>query len=294
MVAGIRTIAPGAIDIREDVAIWRPISLDIDGVEYRFQPPISGHYTFDPTPGQAHEWLLKAAFQPFGLTVFNVETSTSIDRLNHALVNALVANLMSWIRVMTRQYWLGKQVRPTAEEPAYELSENGKPHHSGGGVNVFRYGRPLASPDWEALGLYNVGATLPDVGLTTFCDGLLAIGNREWRQAMILMASACDQELNFVLERAFVEKAPNFEKLYRKRVRFDFKLGHSDVAEELGLESFAKVEPSAAAKLNRLYEFRGRAIHQKEVTVPPVNPTDYIFAVEKFFAWASKQSQATR
>jgi len=280
----------GAIDIGNIPERWHPIELEFEGCRFRIRAPISEYYPFEPASGPRHEWLLKAAFQPFGLSIFEVEVATTRESFRAEHVNALIANLMSWIRVLTRQFWLGKQVRPTALTPSYEVSENGQPCHSGGGVNVFSYGKPFERADWEALGICNTGASLPDIAVITFCDSLLSYGNADWRHSLIQMASSCDQEVNYLVEKAFSSKAPNLPRSVRKMLRYEFSRAHSELAGDLGLQPFKEFDCQAAKKVNELYDYRGKAIHQKHLSFAMPDPLDFVWAVEKLFAWPEIQS----
>jgi hypothetical protein len=284
-----RTLIQGAIEFLDDPTDWPPLELHHGGLIYAIQAPISGYYHFHPAAGQEPEWLLKAAYQPFGLTFFTVMIDVSLSEFDVRAIQVLVANIGAWIRAITRQYWIGKQPHSTLQIPAYQLVQNDRPHHSGGGVNVFRYGRPLARTDWEALGLCNAGAALPDAALITFCDGLLAAGNGDWRQAVIHMASACDQEINFLIEQAFAERVPQITQLLKKRLRYEFSAGHSEIAAELGLQPFKDFDSEAAKRINELYVLRGQAIHRKAITASPTNLMDFVLAADRFLEWAQVQ-----
>jgi hypothetical protein len=285
-----RTLTQGAIDAREAPDRWRPIDLQFEGLRFNVRPPLSGYYPFEPSAGQNHEWLLKAAFQPFGLSIFEVEVDVAREEFDVAHVNALIANVLSWIRVLTRQFWLGKQARPAGLVPSYELFEDGQTLHSGGGVNVLKYGRPLERSDWDALGICNTGAALPDIALVTFCDSLLSYGNGDRRHSLIQMASCCDQEVNYLVERAYTSKAPSLAAFIKKRLRYEFSTAHSELVHALGLQPFNEFDAKAAKKINELYDYRGRAIHQKNLAFIMPDPMSFAWAVEKLFSWSEAQA----
>jgi hypothetical protein len=169
------------------------------------------------------------------------------------------------------------------------LFEDSVSLHSGGGVNIFTYGRPLDCTDWAGLEICNIGTTLPDIALITFCDSLLSFANGDQRQSLIQMASACDQEVNQLVDNALSTRAPSLSNLLKKRLKYEFQSAHSEIMRDLGLCAFKDFDQKAASLVNELYECRGKAIHQKYPAMVLPDPARFLWAVEKLFSWSQTE-----
>jgi hypothetical protein len=221
-------------------------------------------------------------------------------------VYSLVQCCLSWIRTITRQYWIGVLPTPNINSPRLTiLTEiDGKGTFSGAGAHSSAVvPLRLSSTVWDALTPLVQEGVFPPVSESFLCDALLHFADRDYVQAVVGLGIACELEINSFIEAILQLQPPAVREMYKlSGLRFAEKL--KKVPRLLGASEFKEFKLSSFEKVIELYEKRGQAVHsgrasvlrkddktRKEETVP-VTAQDiapYWFAAEDLFAWTRNE-----
>ena len=199
--------------------------------------------------------------------------------------------LLAWVRVLTRQYWIGYK---ESEAPSYHAVvatvEGGKKTYIGGATGThglrFSYGKKLDPHTWKSIEGKLASKELPPPSQLFFCDALLDVAETDIAQAVVALGASCEVEMqNLVREIANARGGDAQALIGRRRlVRKQFR-DTFEIVEVLGGQPFPAVETVV-----KLYEERGKAIHRGQLEhVSVSNITDFVNAVEALFSWAKAQ-----
>lgn len=222
------------------------------------------------------------------------EAAARDARENYApLVWRILNELRTWLRVLTRQYWIGYKDRPFSEDRySVTLIDGGARTtiSSAAATGIgFEYGADLDASMWASLGAKLATQEKPRASQLFFCDALLDVAEGDTRQAVVTLAVSCEQELQDLL-RDIVERRPDqqMRAAFSKYARVPFQEGLK-VTAVFGGTSFGDFDSEAAGLISQLYDLRGQAAHKGVIRETPPDIVKFIKAAEKFFAWADDQ-----
>jgi hypothetical protein len=214
-----------------------------------------------------------------------------IFRTYYPYVTVVLNELLAWVRVLTRQYWVGYK---DSEAPSYHAVvatvEGGKKTYIGGATGtlgmVFSYGKKLDPHTWKSIEGKLARKELPPPSQLFFCDALLDVAEEDIAQAVVALGASCEIEMQNLVREIAKARGGDAQaligrgRLVRKQFRDTF-----EIVEVLGGQPFPAVETVV-----KLYEERGKAIHRGQLEhVSVSNITDFVNAVEALFSWAKAQ-----
>ncbi len=222
-------------------------------------------------------------------------------------VYMLVKNCLSWVRVATRQYWIGMLPSPSMNFPkaTIQTEVDGVATFTGAGAySAAVVPLALTRSVWDGLAPVLEQDFSPRVSESFLCDALLYFAERNYAQAAVGFGIACELELNSFITDLLSLQPEQVKDVYKlSGLRFSEKL--SKVPGLLGASTFRDSKPVAAEKLSELYEMRGQAVHSgaavlrqkggtgKQAPTPaPVTGAalaGFWFAAEDFFEWTRRE-----
>jgi len=269
--------------------------------------------------------LLKPAFRPVdlagGLTVGNerpdlfasvfpavIPGSSRSYAAKPAKVFSVVADAIRWIRILTRQYWIG--TGSTGVSAQYRGSAFRVERREVYQSNFAHYGQAVLASSldlsvWHTLIQPVEYSIQPPVDQTLFCDALLSLAMQETATATIQLGMAVEIAITNLLddlaaEQPKSEATRNYRSSYAS---FRSKLAEHSVA--FGLSDPGKYHmewapPDWVGHLGVLYEGRGKAAHSGKALVRikesgqfrPLTFEDlqtFVFSAEALFAWISDE-----
>ncbi len=237
-----------------------------------------------------------------------VERNAKCYPLHHKEAFSVIAHAARWIRVLTRQYWVGSGTAGIAAQyRGSTFRVEGRDTYQ---RNYAHYGqttlvKPLKREIWEAL-VYPVEeqAAVP-VSHSLFCDALTSFAVGDTVSALVQLGVACEIGMTNLLDD-LAEASPNIPeaKEYTKarhdrRDTFGSKLSKHSVA--LGLTDPRTFHPPEkpsnwADLLLVLYGFRNKAAHEGRALIKDKASgsfrelqagelQSFIFAAEALFRW---------
>jgi hypothetical protein len=227
------------------------------------------------------------------------------DKISHTFEPVAVEifnHFKSWVRVLTRQHWIGYQWSAFSQQDFNVnviTGEVKKPLSIGGVVVGFDYWKRLDQPTWSTLREKLAKGRLPSAGQLFFCDGLVDMGTGDLAQAVIQLGAACELEVySTIADSLQVRKAApeNLKKVERLKFARKVKLLGS-----LNGNSFKRFDSGAARLVIKLYGMRGAAIHRADLPFvdnsknPMWNASQlirFVHACERLFEWLAIQRSA--
>jgi hypothetical protein len=294
---------------------WEPLSFQRDGFQACIPKPISetGFY-IKIQPGNGPLTLDISRFKPgWGLalraTIVSIQLERplevpedKIDQTFQPIALEIFNHFKSWIRVLTRQHWVGFQ---DSAFPQQDFSVNvitgnfRKPLGTRSVCVGFDYWKPLDQSAWSALGEKLAKRRLPSAGQLFFCDGLVDIGTGDLAQAVVELGAACELEVYSTIADSLQGRKAAPENLRKvERLRFATKV---KLLGSLNGNSFKRFDASAARLVNKLYGMRGAAIHRADLPfadnskTPEWNASQlirFVHAVESLLGWLDIQRSA--
>lgn len=201
--------------------------------------------------------------------------------------------ILVWIRVLTRQYWIGYRERWESGVSYEELELGVTPRKAKSGVQIglaFEYGQPLDEKMWAMIQINLADEEKPSASQLFFCDALLDISEADISQATVALGIACELELQNLIDEALALRDEGVWKLFKRYAKYQFG-DMLKIPSQLGGKSFGDVDSNAARLVQELHDLRGKAAHGKKLPAG-LNVGQYIDATEKLFAWASAQRVA--
>jgi hypothetical protein len=204
----------------------------------------------------------------------------------------------SWVRVRTRQHWIGYQdsLSPEQHFNVNLITDRLKKPIRVSGVAVgFDYWKPLEETMWGVIGEKLAEGSQPSIGQLFFCDALMDIGAANLAQAVVALGVACELEVySLVVDvRGNKEGADALNKLERQNFARNLNyLGN------LNRNTFRRFDASSARLVNSLYEMRGAAAHRGHLPFVDLSKTwvanaaeliQYVRAAERLFDWLEIQ-----
>jgi hypothetical protein len=243
-----------------------------------------------------------------------VEPGSSSYPLDHKTAFSVVSDAIKWIRILTRQYWIGSGAAGVAAQyrgSVFRLE----------GPNTFQrnfahYGqttiiRSLSRSVWEGV-IYPVEQQKPiPIAHSFFCDALTSFAVGDEVLALVQLGVACEAAITSILDdlaSALPRSAASIEYLkarHELRDKFGAKLLKHSIA--FGLTDPQLFRPASKPQnwvelVLRLYKFRNKAAHEGRPVLKiskgssrPLNSGElqsFMFAVETLFQWIREQRQS--
>ena len=213
----------------------------------------------------------------------------------------VLSGLLPWVRVLTRQYWVGYKELSSVTVHALVTVINKSDKKSLGTVTVpkgFIYGKDLDQNTWLAIGTKLANRERPRPSELFFCDALIDIAEGDIPQAVVALGASCDIEIHILVQDILRRRSEEFQNIFKKYARYTFGQGIDALVRDFGGDPFTVIEPEAARLVKVLYSMRGNAIHRaeciyeqqgKRVPVDSTNIGLFVEATEKLFTWSESQ-----
>lgn len=303
-------------EIKIEDGDWPRLSFERDGKHVSVEKPLPRrdfgwhwdsltiHSKTDPPP----EWFaFEAGRDEFGATLITVRiippahvSEESVYDGTRDAALAILQEFVSWVRVLTRQYWIGRRGRASKVgkflmyigEPG-----KGKPSHTGGAGWGFDYGRNLDATTWAQIGSELALGRRPGASSLFFCDALLDIANGDVAQAVAGLGVSCEVEIRSLMQAIIRTKSEEFQRLCDEFVRTSFS-DELRALVKLGCKAFDDFDQDAHRLVLQLYWARGKALHQgapfylekrREVSITQTDLPKYVSAAEKLLTWAEAE-----
>lgn len=234
--------------------------------------------------------------------------------LKHADIFPIIREALQWIRVLSRQYWIGTGSAGVAAayrgsafriEPPLLTQMN----YAGYGQTV--QVRSLKLDSWQQVGNC-VQAEIPvPPAESIFCDALSGVAAGDAVRSLIELGVSAEIEITNLLDDVSAARsadggAKRYLKMRREHEDY-FRTKLLLVSKELGLDDPLtyhppKMPPDWANLVQQLYNFRSKAAHEGRClvegrtagTTRPLKNGElqsFIFSVETMFRWARDQRQ---
>jgi hypothetical protein len=303
-------------EIKVEDGDWPQLSFERDGKHVSIEKPLprtrfdwqwdsmTMHSKTSPPP----EWFpFEAGRDEFGATLVTVRVTPPAQVSEEAVYDetrdtalATLQEFVSWARVLTRQYWIGRRGRASkVDKYLMYIGEAGKakPRHSGAAGWGFDYATDLSTATWGQIGDKLALGQRPSPSVLFFCDALLDIAEGDVAQAVAGLGVSCEVEIYSLMQDVLRGKSEEFQRLYNELVRLSFKDTLSALV-KLECKAFREFDPVAYDLVLKLYRARGKAVHQgapffreqgRNMTITHTEIPKYVQAVEKLFAWADAE-----
>jgi hypothetical protein len=205
----------------------------------------------------------------------------------------VVKECLGWIRVATRQYWIGiLSSGSNSIARGSIISAPGEWTNFGAAQTPF-HGEWLSNRCWQWVGAQINAGKSPSIPDLMFCDALLSFRAHDYLQSAVRLGIVCELELNSLIDDLLARQSEVAQKLYKEKAhQFGEKL--TTTLEILGAQSYRNHNEQWATELCKLYPLRGSAIHHAECLINGVpvgfeHISRFVFAVDDFLHWAKYQ-----
>lgn len=300
-----------ASELKVEDGEWPHLSFEREGKHVSIEKPLPrAHFEWEwdsavmhpavPPPPEA--FAFQAGRDELAYTLVKVEITppdeVGTERLHdetRATALVVLQELASWVRVLTRQYWVGRRGRDCREQKyVLYLGDfgHGKPSQTSGAGWGFDPSRTLDVAAWVRVGRMLELGERPSASQLFFCDALLDIAEGNVPQAVAGLGVSCEVETYSLTQAAIRAKSEEIRQLY-DGLRVSFKDSLRAVG-KLGCTPFNEFDQDAYRLVLELYQARGKAVHKGDpfyreggnVASTRTGIVKYVPAVEKLFAWA--------
>lgn len=158
-------------EIKVEEGNWGCLSFERDGKRINIQKPFprtSFDWQWDSltihskTPPPKPWFEFEAGQDEFDTSLITIQVELASEVAEEALYDAtreaaltLVQEVTSWLRVLTRQFWIGYHGRGFQHQKYLMYvgdGKEGKPRHTGGAGWGFEYGKSLDAATWAQIG----------------------------------------------------------------------------------------------------------------------------------------------
>jgi hypothetical protein len=281
-------VIPSAIFLF-DTQEWPSIALQRDGFPMQIQKPVAGQKLVGVAETIGNE---------------GVEVNYSIVRVGVSIGDAqpnpewyipfgAVRECLAWIRVASRQYWLGVLMSGTNSFMRGSIITGPGKYTNVAATQTPIGINPLTKELWEWIGLQVAAGNKPSIADLFFCDAMLSFREHDFMQTIIRLGVVCELELNAFLDDLIARQSATVKALYNER-KFQFAWKLKNIPPILGADSFEDHDKISTRQITDLYELRGSAIHRAECLIDnsPVkfeHVAKFVFAVERFLSWTKSQ-----
>jgi hypothetical protein len=222
-------------------------------------------------------------------TIVRLELSSDAPPDGH-LLYPLTFQCLAWVKILTRQYWVGLAGSGTTSvrgsSLVTDMVTSATVPTNFGGFNTPIIAQPLSRETWEQVGWALTSAQFPRSSDLIFCNGLLALRDGGLQEAIALLGIACEIELNECLEFFLSGRKDPVTDLLYKRIRVDFKWKLNNLLPMLCGKKFSEDVPQWYEPLLRLYETRGSAVHDAASPDMVRNAPRFVLAADSFLKWS--------
>lgn len=305
-----------ASEIITEEGDWCPLSFERDGNRVTIEKPLPRtQLDWEPDSVEMHSavppppevFAFQAGGDELAYTLVKVgitpPAEVGVERLHdetRATALVVLQELASWVRVLTRQYWVGRRGRDVKEDKYLLYMGNfgeGLPLHTGGAGRGFDSSRTLDVATWVRVGRVLELGERPSASQLFFCDALLDIAEGNIPQAVAALGVSCDQEVYSLTGEVLAGKGEELRRMYEKFVSLNFQQS-LDALALLGCGPFKGFDPEAHARVLKLYKARNKTVHEgkeyyredgRDITITRTDTPRYVQAVERLFAWADSE-----
>jgi hypothetical protein len=234
--------------------------------------------------------------------------------VKHGEVFPIVREALQWIRVLSRQYWIGTGTAGVAagyRGSAFRIEPPTVSQMNYAGYRQTVQVRSLKIDSWNQVGA-SVEAQIPvPPSESIFCDALSSFASGDPVRCVLELGISAEIELTNLLDDIAAKRPTELAaKRYltsRKKRRDYFRTKLLVVSKALGLDNpltytAPNMTPNWAELLQQLYDFRGKAAHEGRCLVDdkashtrrPLKAGElqsFIFSVEALFNWGRKQRE---
>jgi len=309
-------VFPVPSEIKVEDGDWSSLSFERDGKRVRIQKPYPrtqfdwqwDSLTMHSRTPPPEEWFeFEAGREEYDTSLITVEvvlpaepTEESLQKEMPGFVAPILQQLISWIRVLTRQYWLGYYGRSFRLQKNVMYIGEGKErkrHGAGGTAWGFEYGKNLDATTWAEIGAKLALGARPRPSQVFFCDALLDIVEGDLEQAVLALGVSCEIEISILTQDVLAQKDKQFQRLFEEYMKPRFEESFR-LLKEFGCDPFSSFDEKADRLVRSLYKARGKAAHRGEcyyvenrekvfITTPGI--IEFVVAVERLFAWSDAQ-----
>lgn len=265
-----------------DSTPWSPITVGFGGTPVEIHKPIVGQSTHAVSASIGNQGL--DAFS----TIVRLELFSAAPPEGHQLY-PLALLCLSWIRVLTRQYWVGFSGSGTTSVRGSSLVTNFATGEATP-TNFGAFGSPiipevLSEDLWRQAAQAMAAGQVPRTSDLLLCNGMLALRDGNLRESIALLGIACESELGECLQNLLSVRNDEVASLLFENSRQGFNWKLNKLLPALSGRDFSKDEPHWHSELIRLYEARGTAAHSElQPEVKPKVP-GFLHAASSFLIW---------
>lgn len=264
----------------------RPLNFSVNGVAGEIFPPASDYALIPFKESLQH--------QPIQVRVGLIRVRVSLNAGEpepewRSLYEFLRQSLL-WIRVATRQYWVGIIPSQQTNSPtALFLREEDGKEQPITGLGAIRAGIrwiPLDCETWEAIEATLFNKWWPSISEQFLMDSSLHVAEGNFLQGIAGVGIACEIELNNLIDNLITRTNQEaVTRLYKVgRPQFSWKLEY--LPQLLGAQPFEPSNSDHRTALKEMYDQRGTIVHKGQTQMSGHQIARYWFAAEEFFRWS--------
>jgi hypothetical protein len=265
-----------------DSTPWPPLEVQIQGTPVKVHKPIA-HQASQPVPDSIGNQGLDIYS-----TILRLELSSETPPAGD-LLYPIAVRCLSWIRVLTRQYWVGFSGSGTAavrgSSLISDLATGVTEPANFGGFRTPIIPQPLSQEVWTDVGRALVSADSCRNSDLIFCNGMLALRNGSLQESIALLGIACEVELTEYLQSFVLARNDPVISVLYKQARTDFKSKLTELLPALCGRKFSDDVPHWHPDLLHLYKLRGTAAHGTLGAEDLKNVPRFVLAADSFLRW---------
>src|SRR5208337_3533292 len=210
-------VFPVTSEIKVEDGNWSCLSFERDGKRVSIQKPypraeFDRHWdsrtTHSPTALPKAWFEFEAGQDEYGTSLVTLQVILPADAAEENLRKetletalAVLQELTSWIRVLTRQFWVGYRGREFQQQKYLIYIGEGKERklcHTGGAGWGYQYCKNLDATTWAEIGTKLALGARPRPSQLFFCDALLDAVQADLAQAVLALGVSCEIEISIL------------------------------------------------------------------------------------------------
>jgi hypothetical protein len=280
----------------EDANPWHPIETIIGSKKLFIEKPALSTKRLEPSGAVGNETA--DAFCSIFRVTCTKEASDTFPL--PADVWSIIEDLLTWIRVKARHYWLLHGFESFGA--LYRGSEFQQEGNQVGQRNVLAYGQnlivePLTEALWSSMSLELKAKQHPPVAESLFCDALVSTVSGDESKSVLELGVAAEVEVTQMLTDVAnaPPNTPQKAKFRNKGERDKFGQKFSDWPLRLGLEDATAFKMKGlyggwTGIVKELYKMRNGVAHSGKLHSSR-HIGDYVFSTNALFAYCRSQRQ---
>jgi len=285
-----------------DAEPWPELSISVNGISMLVEKPIMGHKLTPVDQTLGNEGVV------IEYSIFRVKLELASNEVepDWSLPYYVCKEVLTWIRVVARQYWLGVLMSASdsfARGTIISRSSEGVAYKNFGASKMRLPPQPLAKQIWLWIGSQVQMGNKPAIPDVMFCDALLKYREDDYLQTVIQFGIICELELNALIDDLLGKQSEGVQKLYAaSKLPFKWKL--TNMPGILAIGSYQEHNARFFSLLCQLYELRGSAVHRAQALIEEMDPqtkrkqrvplnfghaSQFLFAVDDFLKWSKQK-----